>query len=139
MRLIEVQISYRILMLFTTLSLVIPLLVYGVMRSPSFLEVKDPLEQADGILVLSGDNLFLRTIRNVVSLIVGASVHQRRRHSSQSLLIYRSPREAHCSNDSTHIRKEIFFLIQRAQIHIPLARGQRARESGEWAYPTQQP
>ncbi len=65
MRLIEVQISYRILMLFTILVLVISLLVYGVMRSPSFLEVKDPLEQADGILVLGGDILFLRTIQAV--------------------------------------------------------------------------
>jgi uncharacterized SAM-binding protein YcdF (DUF218 family) len=64
----EVEASWRGskgLKVFISLILVMPLLILSLIRSASFLEVKDPLEKADAILVLSGDRLFGRTIEAV--------------------------------------------------------------------------
>ncbi len=61
----SVQPDCRMLRLFTTLAVVISILVYGTGRSASFLEMRDFLEPADAILVLGGDSQFLRTIEAV--------------------------------------------------------------------------
>ena len=50
---------------FGLLALITSLLIFAVIRLPFLLEVKDPLEHAGAILVLSGDNMFLRMTQAV--------------------------------------------------------------------------
>jgi len=61
----SVQPACRMSRLFSTLAVVISILVYGTGRSASFLEMRDFLEPADAILVPGGDSQFLRTIEAV--------------------------------------------------------------------------
>jgi len=61
----EVLRDYRILMVVIIPVLAMSVLVYCVIRLAFYLELKDPLEQADVILVFSGDRMFWRTIEAV--------------------------------------------------------------------------